>query len=177
MENMGELNKVEKSHFGGWSIDIECYYKILELIPKGSKILEFGSGSVTKILKIDYEVTSIEHNKDWITSKDIIYAPLKKNKNGSNIEWYDIEVVKNTLDKEYDLILVDGPPQSTNGHRHGFLQCLEYFNLKKTILIFDDVHRESDLDLLKKISNKLNRGYEIFKSGDVQPKKFGVLYK
>lgn len=167
--------EINKNVFGNWSIDIECFNKILELIPSGSSILEFGSGKTTEELKKYYNLTSIEHDKRWINGDGFIYAPLKKINN--NIYWYDLEKIKNISDKKYDLILVDGPPSTTLGKREGFFHNLNLFNLENTIIIFDDIHRDFDLTHLIKVSKKLKRKYEVFNSGNRYPKKFGVIYK
>lgn len=168
-------------NFGGWAIDIECYNKIKEILPKGSIILEFGSGSGTAELIKDYEVYSVEHDINWVNKNGskYIYAPLKQSKGVLDIQWYDALILKEKLPEKYDLILVDGPPSTANNRksRQGFYWNLDLFNLDNTIIIFDDIQREHDMNNMLMIAEKLGRTYEIFESGEgSMKKKFGVSY-
>ena len=164
--------------FGGWSINKECFNKILEILPKGSIILEFGSGYGSSELSKYYEVYSIEHDDEWLNKYDVnyIYAPLKPIKEDSTINWYDVEVLKKILPQKYHLILVDGPPKPTskNGNgRMGFIYNLNLFNLENVIIIFDDVERECDYQNLMIFIERTKRKYEIFESST---KSFAVVY-
>jgi hypothetical protein len=48
-----------------WSINVEVFSKIVEILPFGSTILEFGSGASSNILKKFYKVISVEDNKNF----------------------------------------------------------------------------------------------------------------
>ncbi len=68
------------------------------------------------------------------------------------------EILKEKLDGlDYDLILVDGP----NGliGRGGFLKHINLFNTQVPI-IFDDINRESERQLMIKTSKLLNKPYK-----------------
>ena len=54
------------------------------------------------------------------------------------------------------MILVDGPNGSFG--RGGFLKHLDFFNTNVPI-IFDDINRESERQLMIKVSEKLNKPY------------------
>ena len=151
-------------NFGGFSIEKKLFDYIFEILPQGKTILEFGSGWASSQLSKYYTVYSIEHDPKWLNKYETnyIYAPIK---NG----WYDIAVLKKELPKKYDLVLVDGPLGSIG--RHGFYTHLNLFNLDIPI-IFDDVQRGSEFQLLMKFAKKLDRVPYIFESGK---KKFGVL--
>ena len=167
-------------NFGGWAIDVECYNKIKEILPKGSTILEFGSGTGTAELIKDYEVYSVEHDINWVNKNGskYIYAPLKATLNALDVLWYDTYALKQKLPEKYDLILVDGPPSTVNNRRsrEGFYWNLDLFNLDDVIIIFDDIQREHDMNNMLLVANKLGRTYEIFESGEGSlKKKFGVI--
>jgi hypothetical protein len=154
--------------FGGWSIEKFTYNWILNNIKKGSTILELGSGYSTIELSKKYNVISIEHDEEFIgLSKNSKYI-----KTDIFYEFYDIKSIKNELPKNYDLLLIDGPPKSVSD-RYNFIKNIEYFNLNTNILI-DDTNRENDLKLLKKLSKILNKPYTVIKSND---KSFGIILK
>ncbi|MFW5847391.1 MAG: hypothetical protein ACOCVF_00530 [bacterium] len=179
------MKKEELSIFGGWAIDVECYEKILEILPKGKTILEFGSGYVTNKLAEDYIMYSIEHNIDWINkyNSTYIYSPIIEDSNKPIINWYDPKILKNKLPKHYDLILIDGPVGglTKNGlTRDGFRRNKHLFNLDNIFIIFDDVYRKGELYSMNELSRELNRKVEIFDSGIIKKekskKKFGIIY-
>lgn len=163
MNNLGKL--------GGWAIQESCYAFIKSILPEGSTILELGSGLGTGYLSQHYTMYSIENYYDWIDkyNSTYIYAPIKSydnewaapelpgEHNQPQTGWYDPELVKNNLPDHYDLILVDGP----NGlfGRGGFLKHLDLFNTNVPI-VFDDVNRDPELQLMIKVSEKLNKKYE-----------------
>ena len=69
--------------------------------------------------------------------------------------------------KEYDMILVDGPPGWKNSASHdktigraGFLKHIDLFNTDVPIII-DDINRNPEMILLEKISVHLNKPYKI----------------
>jgi hypothetical protein len=84
-------------------ISKELFQVIRVCLPKGSTILEFGSGISTMVLKDYYKVYSIEHNADYIglnnDPSQYIHLPLNRG-------MYDFTGV--TL-PPYDAILLDGP--------------------------------------------------------------------
>ena len=50
--------------------DASLFLWIKENLPHNSTILEFGSGTGTKELVKNYQVTSIEHSKEWLDIAD-----------------------------------------------------------------------------------------------------------
>lgn len=156
---------------GGWSIDKSTIDLIKKIIPKGSTILEFGSGYGSHVLSIDYKVYSIEHNPEWMYKYNInyIYAPIKirddvhKEKiiKKGLIGWYDTDYFKNNLPKEYDLILVDGPTGKIG--RYGFFENIHLFK-QNTPILFDDIHRSDELFLANKISEFLGKKLNIIEN-------------
>jgi len=137
-----------------WSINKQAILYILkELSKKNKTILELGSGNTTELLSECFDVTSVEENIEWVDKfgSEYIYAPIKN-------DWYSLDSLKKSgiKNKKFDIIIVDGPAY---GKRLGFLDNLDFFNIKDSIIIIDDIEREEDTILLKKIEeikNKLN---------------------
>ena len=168
--------------FGGWAINKPCFDYIRKVLPDGKTILEFGSGDGTRELAKYYKMYSVENYKEWVDKYDstYIYAPIKfYETGGSSFDgteyftapedipgedtekqsgWFDPDIVKSNLPKEYDLILVDGP----NGQfgRAGFYKYLDWFNTDVPIII-DDINREGERIMMEKISEKVGREYKI----------------
>lgn len=174
--------KEDLSMFGGWAIDIECYKKILEILPRGNTILELGSGLATNKLSEKYKMFSIEHDENWVNkyNSTYIYAPLVYDYNNPIINWYDVKILKEKLPTEYDLILVDGPPGGASINkmtRDGFRRNIDLFNIENTLIIFDDIQRKEEMWSMNMLVSELNRRFEIFTGGTGNNiKKFGIIY-
>ncbi len=164
--------------FGHWSIDEACFNKILEILPKNKTILEFGSGYGSSQLAKFYTVYSVEHDKQWLKYDKVkyIFAPLIQY---NEINWYDTDILKKAIPDKYDLIIIDGPPESTSPQKNGrlgFYYNLHLFNLDNTIIIFDDVERDIDFKHMQLVAKKLNKKYEVFDGNCVKKhKKFGIV--
>jgi len=145
---------IDKRNLGGWAISEELLYHIEQLVPKGSTILELGSGTGTKELVKNYEVYSIEHNKEWVNfckDSNYIYAPIREY---NDYSWYDVSILKNTLPKNYDLIVIDGPPGSIG--RIGFLKNIDIFNVRVPIIV-DDTNRIREMELCNSLEELLSK--------------------
>lgn len=154
-----------KGSIGEQAIDL-----IRHLLPEKSSILEFGCGTSSKLLLNWYNVYSIEHNKEWLNHENAFHVPLKyyddnfkcpDNISGlpfseKQIAWYDPDILSITLKKiqNYDLIIVDGP--NGNYGRGGFYTYLDLFN-SDVHMIFHDLNRQAELDLIKRVSEKVKR--------------------
>lgn len=154
------------------------YEYIFDTLPRGSTILELGSGAVTGKLAALYTMYSVEHSKKWLNKYDTtyIYAPIKKYPipkfDGQN-QWYHYTVLQKELPKSYDLILIDGPPGNIG--RGGFYKYLDLFDTSVP-MVFDDVDRTPEAKLINIVASKLNRPYTVYTLG---PSKlaghFGVI--
>lgn len=133
------------NNFGGWSLDKEVYSWVLENIPKGSTILELGSGRSTQEFCEYYKMYSVEHNEKWLDKSDstYIHAPIRQY---SGYRWYDVEVLKEKLPTEYSLLIVDGPPGSIG--RMGVLHNYDLFRNDVPIVV-DDVSRAEEQNISK----------------------------
>ena len=141
----------------GYMISKELYEWILENIPKGSTILEIGSGDGTQLLSKDYKMFSIENNSAWVNKYDstYIHAPIKG-------AWFDVSVLEAKLPKEYDFILVDAPPAFSEEARMGFFHNIHLFNTDVPIVI-DDTNRAGEKKLADKLQAHTGKIYEEIK--------------
>jgi hypothetical protein len=122
----------------------------------GSTILEFGSGTGTLELSKHYNLVSIEHDKKWLNKYDsrYIYAPLVDDM------WYDGEVLSRELGGiDYDLILIDGPPQH---RRKGILNYLDLFHWNVPVIV-DDINRQYDMDVAISLAKYLEKIPRLYK--------------
>lgn len=149
---------MEEEIFGGHSITEETFKLIRELLPDGSTFLELGSGRTTEVFAKHYTVWSVEHDPMWVDNyEDVIYifAPLVGG-------WYNPEILKKELPKEYDLLLVDGPP--SDARRAHILKHIELFN-ENCIWVFDDLDRPMDNATFMSIVSMTNREYYTVQCG------------
>jgi hypothetical protein len=136
-------------NLNGWAISTELFNWILENIPKGSTILELGSGRGTRELVKHYNVYSVEHDKKWLNlvpQSIYIHAPLVDN-------WYDVEILKELLPKKYDVLLIDGPPAEKR------VGVIKHSNLFKTDIpiIIDDSNRKLDATVVNHFMKDENK--------------------
>ncbi len=168
-----------ENKFGGWAIDKECYNYICDVVQEGETIVELGTGYSTRMLSENFNVFTIEHNKEFLDRYKgtidkgnypvhFILAPLT-NIGGDKV-WYNPEILKAKLPKKSALVLVDGPCGAID--RRGFLNYVHLFQNTK-VIVFDDVDREMDLETMKSVAKKLGRKYKVYKNG---AKAFGVVF-
>ena len=108
-----DLNLLE---WGGSGIERYTFEVICSLVAPGSHILELGSGKIsTAAFSTQLKVTSIDDNENYIglfPDVNYIHAPLVDG-------WYDVQILKQKIPGDYDIIFVDAPCGS--GNRMGFL--------------------------------------------------------
>lgn len=149
------MTTMAKSHF---PIDLGVLAAVKQLIPPGSTILELGSGEGTNMLTDEYTVYSIEDDIDWVgycAESTYIHCPLVELEyNGSITSWYDADILRENLPKDYELILVDGP--SGKSGRHGLLANISLFKHDVPIII-DDTIRSDESGIARELAFLLNR--------------------
>lgn len=155
---------IDIKNLKGFALTIQIFRWLHNNLPDGKTILELGSGTGTIELCKHYKVYSIEDNEKWlnVAPSNYIHAPIVN-------RWYDVSVLKEKLPKAYDLILIDGPIGSIG--RIGFYENLSLFRTDVP-MIFDDVERPAEYELITQVSKKLNREFTMYETG---PKKFGVI--
>lgn len=145
-----------------WSIPKECFDKIVEILPFGSKILELGSGKATDVMGQFYEMISIETDELWLDKYNSTYLHVPFDE---DYKWYDVNILKQKLENQtYDLFLIDGP----KGFRSKIINHLELFN-NDVPWIFDDTMAEEHFNTMKTCAEKLNMEYETYQC-KVNPK-------
>lgn len=155
-----------KGSIGEQAVDL-----IRSVLPQNASILEFGCGVTSKLLLNWYNVYSIEHNIQWLNHENAFHVPLKQYNDidfkapvdisclpfyDKQVAWYDPEILESTLKKipNYDLILIDGP--NGNYGRGGFYTYIHLFNTNAH-MVFHDLNRQAEMELIKKVSNKVGR--------------------
>lgn len=153
--------------FGESSFSREMFDYIVNTLPRGSVVLEFGSGWASGMLSQHFIVYSIEHDEYWLNRFDTnyIYAPLKD-------DWYDPKFIKVGIPLNYDLIIVDGPPGYEKNLRRGFLDFLFLFDCNVMIIV-DDVDRENERKILEELGRRLGKKFEVYSGAG---KQFGVIF-
>ena len=130
-----------------WAICDGIKESVALLLNDSSQILEFGSGSGSEILAKQCSIQCVEHDSrfiDLFPSISYIHAPLCKIEilpEFDDPKWYDFSKIEKQLKKNYDLILVDGPPAEYG--RSGILSHLQRLDLAN-VWIIDDVLRPHD---------------------------------
>jgi hypothetical protein len=119
-------------------------------IPAGKTILELGSGNgTTAALCKDYQLYSVEHDMRWTNKYPSKYIHVPLGPDG----WYFPEALKARLPKDYDLLIVDGPPASES--RLNLIKYLDMFKSDVPVM-FDDVERNVESVVL---THLLKTGY------------------
>ena len=161
-----------------WSIGPNTFKKIIEILPPGSTLLEFGSGAATDLLGHFYKMKSIEDNSKWINRYNSTYYEVPLAPAGTKYPafpedpyWFDERVLSSKMASigEYDAILVDGP----KGFRGGLYYNHSLFDFKNTTVIFDDVHCGDHHRLMTMIASDVGRTFTVY--DDTHGKKFGIL--
>jgi len=147
-----------------WEIGNILLKTIGRIIPHGSKLLELGSGAGTAKLAEVFEMTSIEHQIEWLDKYNTkyIYAPIVEG-------WYKEQDIKEQLSSGYAGILVDGPNGSEP--RALFLDHMDLFDLSVWIF-FDDIHREPERNAFIRMADILGRAYGQYHD---EEKAFGIV--
>jgi len=161
----------------GSSLRPLCLLHIMNdiVINQRRHILEFGSGISTiliarllKINNIEASIISFDHNEQWTQTVNtmlkkeglsakakLIFAPLAPCKIAlDNNAWYNANVFeKHTHGKQYDLVIVDGPPAyepAIATSRYPALPSI-FDKLREHASVYlDDASREGEQHILKK---------------------------
>lgn len=122
-------------------------------------VIEFGAGQTTRVLgawsaATGGRVLTIEHHPDWAercrqwvvnpTQHTLYQIPLTRSVYGD--QWYDASrLAHQAAGMRADLIIVDGPTGSATWSRAGFIPAFESLRSEHWVVLWDDVHRLSDL--------------------------------
>lgn len=182
---------------GRWAANYSLFYILYRILNeiKPQNILELGLGETTKLLQAytqyynkDSFCTTIEQDNEWIEmrlgngiSKDyinIVKADVEKIK----VKDYETLVYKNletqiaTLNKKFNLILIDGPWGSANYSRYNVIGLLEYGLLDKDfIIIMDDYNRKGEQETINELMEKLTANNYSFITGKYEGDKGQIV--
>jgi len=174
--------------FTGASLRPFCLIHILNdiLINDRRTIIEFGSGISTVIIgrlikknKLTATLLSIEHDEKWAQRLDsllknedlndsvkVIYAPLTDCHLAiDNNKWYDMEALtKQTENKKFDLVIIDGPPAWEAINVKARYPALPFMTNKLAPLFsiyLDDVNRLGEQSILNLWEQKYSYKFRI----------------
>lgn len=150
----------------GAAANYSLLYLIVRILEENdiTKIVELGSGQST--LLIDKLKSSgakhycYEDNKYWfermhgqLTDVDYRYGPLEEcTYDGKKHKWYS-----NVELHDFDLLIVDGPPEVKAFSRFGCNQIIDANKNSDFIIVLDDTNRLGEQDTLNYIYKKLIR--------------------
>ncbi|MCC5927633.1 MAG: class I SAM-dependent methyltransferase [Cyclobacteriaceae bacterium] len=145
----------------GWSAQTD-YLKSCIQYAKQSKgpFLECGSGLTTIVIGIIAKIKgeklySLEHNEEWANrvrlyaeklGLDNIILDTHTLKNYGEFDWYSVNREK--LPANFSFIMCDGPPGKTRGGRIGLIHVLKDKMKPDTLILLDDLSRESEKKLI-----------------------------
>jgi hypothetical protein len=156
--NINEI--LDKIKWGGSGIERETIEFIITHIPLKSKVLELGSGFCsTRVLSMLYDLHTVEENHTFVNQHKeakYIHAPIHKN-------WYNREILKNEIPKDYVFAFIDGPAGEEK--RLGMLENLDIFNPNATYMVHD-TYRKCDKTLAEELGKKLNKQVKFFSNKD-----------
>lgn len=122
------------------------------------RILELGCGQSTILLdrlsrQRALECVSLEHDREWLerismrVDGRLIHAPLvSKTVMGRATRGYDTSALAG--ERDFDVLLVDGPRGSRRRSRWGCLELIESCLGDDFLIIFDDAERRGELDTI-----------------------------
>jgi hypothetical protein len=149
----------------------------LEILPKGSTILEIGTGGGTELLVEHYSVVSVDDKTKYHTgSSELLHVPLI----APDVEsksfawrfpdatmWYDPELLKSKLEgRTYDALLIDGPP---GGRTRAWMWYFydKIFDTSVPVIV-DDVHRQYEWKVALKIATVKSQPQIIVRDANIR---------
>jgi len=156
---------------GGGAASYSLLYSLLRILIEAApqKICELGSGQTTNLFlqfikSNNRQLISVEGNSEWyhyfsqkfqkIKNFHYIYSPLKEKKVlGIKTSWYSC----NLLEKNINLLLIDGPKGVKNFSRVGVIDYIPNILSHKFFIIIDDYQRKGEKQTTKSIMEKLKK--------------------
>lgn len=152
------MDRLNDHQWGGSGIEKVTFEWMLQNIPKGSTVIELGSGHCsTKALSLFYDLYSIEHNPEFANIYPNVKYLVADNASG----WYEREDVKAFLPpkRKQRMVFIDGT------HRPGILKNLDLFN-KNAKFVIHDTYREDEIKLAHDLGKLLKREPKFYDNGD-----------
>ena len=173
----------------GWAASPDFLKQICSLVltKKPALVFETGSGVSTlviayclkklgkgKIISLDHLTHYADETLEMIAMHglseyaEIYHAPLKETLIGQETWlWYDLDGVK--IDKDIDILIIDGPPATTQPlARYPVLPMLYHHLGKDVVALLDDGARQDEKDIVERYKTefpKLTYRYLDFEKG------------
>ena len=161
---------------------------LFEFKPK--TIIEFGSGRSTQYFseyaqKLDLDFISIEENILYSIRNHIgLVNSFLKNKKIHHVSiqngWYNLSKLKKiTLNKKFELVMIDGPTRIGNGSRnteHGNIFLKTIIN-DANIIIIDDTHENDVKESYEAIMRDYKKTYKSFELNYAEKNKITFFLK
>jgi hypothetical protein len=167
--------------FGDFAIDADFAKVVLGELARGPRrVLECGSG-VSTLLQASYfeargegTVVSLDHDEHWARQTRsmlataglshrarVIDAPLTRQLiKGTEVSWYDVSTLEKG-EEPFDLLVVDGPPTSSDLSRWPVVQALWDHLAPDVTILLDDGRRKSEARTAQRWLDDLGGG-ELF---------------
>lgn len=153
-----------------FSADPEYVNEVARLALHRKSVLECGTGLTTIVLGVlGVPTWSLEHHRSWrrrvwlslvaVGARGVrtSYAPLVAY---GSVEWYRIP---DRIPDQFDLVICDGPPETTKGGRRGLWVAVGDRITGATVLL-DDAHRSDEAALVEELCG-LGWDHEMLESG------------
>lgn len=145
---------------GGWALGADALLYILRHNASDpfTRALELGPGTSSLVLGASLkscEMTGLEHDPSYVRSVDgllrgqgienysLLHAPLTTVP-GTDTQWYDSTIVSK-LPLDFDLIIVDGPPNlGGRGAREPAIELIRENARQHALIIVDDTDRPDE---------------------------------
>jgi len=152
--------RLESADFTSLHIPADVLRWITRNVPMGATVLEFGGGKSTRELSKWFAVTTIDHDLTFVEGNGatLIQAALVDG-------YYERAKLEEVLRKQYDVVIVDGPPaweRSETKRRLGFQRWLGRLD-NRPVIVVDDVNRPWDYLNLALILVRTGRSPLIFR--------------
>ncbi len=162
----------------GWAVSPDFLDEIIKTIieikdkKKNISILELGTGASTffiasliKNKNLNVEFISVDHDYDFLKKTErnlqlvsldkfckLVYAPLSYYViNEKEWLWYNIDNFKENLKNHIDILIIDGPPYTTqNLARYPAIPILKKYLSPDAIILLDDYFRDDEQLIVKK---------------------------
>lgn len=146
-------------------------------------VLETGSGAtslvVASVKRSSVYFAALEHLGPWVEKVNSIlprdYVLWARLAPRGTYEWYDLP--DSSRQRDFDLLICDGPPGSTPGGRFGAVPELGPHLINGAIILLDDTHREGErslidswnalrhLEVLESVTDEAGRAYSVLRVG------------
>lgn len=154
---------------------VPAFEWIFKTLPAGAKILEFGAGKGSEILARTFQVVSIESDRRFVKSTNVIFAEIKPTQAAnerSQVGWFDRDALVGKLPDDYDLLIVDAPTRKIG--RSGILDNFDLLRADRPAVV-DDVNRPAEKEIAEALQDHLNARQTILTCDVFKYRKTAIL--